>query len=126
MITASDRKGSPTCPSGTGSAARSDTGSVAKWIGLAALVVAGCVAAFVLLDPIIAAFAAAVLVTALVMAFVARDWDRHPTYEQREQARARRRQEKWDRGQAARDRDRAKWEAHQARQAERAAREPRQ
>lgn len=91
---------------------------MAKWIALSAVVAAGCAAAFVLLDPIVAAFVAAVLVTALGMAFVARDWDQHPTYEQREQARTRRRKEKWERGQAARDRDRAKWEAHQARRAE--------
>jgi primosomal protein N'' len=81
-----------------------------------------CTAAFVLLDPIIAAFVTAVLVTALAMAFAARDWDRHPTYEQREQARTLRRKAKWERGQAARDRDRLKWEAHQARQAEKTAR----
>jgi hypothetical protein len=92
---------------------------VAKWIGFSAVVAAGCVAAFLFLDPIIAAFVALVLVTGLGAAFVARDWDRHPTYEQREQARTLRRKAKWERGQAARDRDRAKWEAHQARQAAR-------
>jgi len=94
-----------------------------KWIAASVVVVAGCAAAFVLLDPIVAAFVAALLVTALVMAFVARDWEHHPTYEQRELLRAQRRQQKWERGQAARDRDRAKWEAHQARQAEKAARD---
>jgi hypothetical protein len=95
---------------------------VAKWIGVSAVVVAGCAAAFVLLDPIVATFVALVLLTGLGVAFVARDWDRHPTFEQREQARALRRKAKWERGQAARDRDRAKWEVHQARQAEKAAR----
>ena len=91
---------------------------MAKWIALSAVVAAGCAAAFVLLDPIVATFVAMVLVTSLVVAFLARDWDRHSTYEQREQLRTQQRKEKWERGQAARDRDRAKWEAHQARQAE--------
>lgn len=75
------------------------------------------VLAFLLLDPIVAAFVVILLVTGAVLAFVARDWDQHPTYEQREHARAQRRAAKWERNQAARDRDRAKWEAHQARQA---------
>lgn len=94
---------------------------MAKWIGISALVAVACVAAFVLLDPIIAAFVTALLVTALAMAFAARDWDQHSTFEQREQARTLRRKARWERGQAARDRDRAKWEAHQARQAQKAA-----
>ena len=54
----------------------------------------------------------------LVVAFLARDWDSHSTYEERELARARRRAEKWERGADARARDRASWEAHQARQAQ--------
>jgi hypothetical protein len=82
-----------------------------------ALVATVSVLAFRLLDPIVAAFLAILLVTGAVIAYVARDWDQHPTYEQREAARARKRAEKWDRNQAARDRDRAKWEAHQAKQA---------
>jgi phosphate/sulfate permease len=82
--------------------------------GVAAVL--GSVAAFVYLDPIIAAFVAILLVTAVTMAFLARDWDRHSTFEQRELERARRRAEKWERGAAARERDRVKWEAHRARQ----------
>ena len=82
-----------------------------------ALVAAVSVLAFRLLDPIVAAFVVILLVTGAVIAYVARDWDQHPTYEQREAARARKRAEKWDRNQAARDRDRAKWEAHQAKKA---------
>src|SRR3954469_14011022 len=85
-----------------------DTGGVSKRIAVAAVVVVACsVAAFLVLDPIIAAFAAIVLVTGLGIALMARDWDRHPTYEQREQVRAQRRKEKWERGKDARDRDRA-------------------
>jgi hypothetical protein len=82
-----------------------------------ALVAVVSVLAFLLLDPIVAAFLVILLVTGAVMAFLARDWDQHSTYEEREAARARKRAEKWDRNQAARDRDRARWEAHQARQA---------
>ena len=78
---------------------------------------AGAVLAFLFLDPIVAAFVAIVLATCVVIAFLSRDWDRHSTFEERELERARRRQEKWDRGADARDRDRARWEAHQARKA---------
>ena len=88
------------------------------------LAVAGSVAAFLLFDPILAVFVAIMLLTAAALAFLARDWDRHSTYEERELERARRRKEKWERGAAARERDRVKWEAHQARQeAKRAAQE---
>jgi hypothetical protein len=91
-------------------------------LGLAVLVwAAGTVLAFRSLDPIIAAFLAILGVTLVVSAFLARDWDSHSTYEEREAARARRRAEKWERGAAARDRDRVRWEAHQARQARQAA-----
>ena len=82
-----------------------------------ALIAVVSVLAFLLLDPIVAAFLVILLVTGAVIAFVARDWDQHPTYEEREAVRARKRGEKWDRNQAARDRDRARWEAHQAKQA---------
>ena len=83
--------------------------------------ITGAVLAFVLLDPILAAFVTILLATVVVMAVLARDWDRHSTFEEREAARVRRRKEKWDRGADARARDRAKWEAHQARQAARSA-----
>jgi hypothetical protein len=73
--------------------------------------------AFLLLDPVLAAFLVILLVTGAVIAYVARDWDQHSTYEEREAVRAQKRAEKWERNKAARDRDRAKWEAHQARQA---------
>ncbi|HEY0508417.1 MAG TPA: hypothetical protein VGD12_10130 [Blastococcus sp.] len=82
-----------------------------------AMVVLGSVAAFLLLDPILAAAVVIVLVTVLGAAIAARDWDRHSTYEEREQARALRRKEKWERSADARDRDRARWKAHQARKA---------
>jgi hypothetical protein len=82
-----------------------------------ALVAVVSLLAFLLLDPILAAFAAILLVTGAVIAYVARDWDQHSTYEEREAVRARRRAEKWERNEAARARDRATWEAHQAKQA---------
>ncbi len=88
-------------------------------LGAAAVVWAGgTLLAFRYLDPIIASFLVIMGVTLLVCAFLARNWDSHSTYEERENARARRRAEKWERGADARARDRARWEAHQARQAE--------
>ncbi|MCW2705301.1 MAG: hypothetical protein JWQ37_3296 [Blastococcus sp.] len=83
-----------------------------------ALVGVVSVLAFVLLDPILAAFLVIMLVTGAGIAVLARDWDRHSTYEERELVRARKRAEKWERNKDVRDRDRARWEAHQARQAE--------
>jgi Flp pilus assembly protein TadB len=81
-----------------------------------AVVAVASVLAFLLLDPVLAAFVVILLVTGAVVAVLARDWDQHSTYEERELARARRRAVKWDRNEAARDRDRARWEAHRARQ----------
>ena len=93
-------------------------------LGVAAAVgLAVAVGSFVLLDPILAAAVAILVVVSLAMALAARDWDRHETFEERELQRARRRAEKWDRNADARARDRAKWEAHQARQASKSARD---
>jgi hypothetical protein len=72
------------------------------------------------LDVIIAAFVVILGLTLLFVVFLARDWDSHSTYEERENARARRRKEKWDRAAGARARDRERWEAHLARQANKA------
>lgn len=80
----------------------------------------GSVAAFRYLDPIVAAFVVILGLTLVLVAVLASDWDSHSTYEEREQVRARRRKEKWERTAGARARDRARWEAHQARQADRA------
>ena len=80
------------------------------------------VLAFRTLDPILAAFLVIMGLTALVIGLAARDWDRHSTFEERELARARKRKAKWEAGKAARDRDRARWEAHQAQQAKKSAR----
>ena len=92
-------------------------------LAIGALVwVAGSVWAFSTLDPIIAAFLVILGLTVLGIAVAARDWDRHSTFEERELARAQKRKAKWAANQAARDRDRARWEAHQARQAKKAGR----
>jgi hypothetical protein len=87
-----------------------------RWLVGGAVAVGGSTAAFVLLDPVVAAFVATVLGTLVVMGVLVSDRDRHSTFEERELARARRRKEKWERGAAARERDRVKWEAHRARQ----------
>ena len=100
--------------------ARADTGGVTtRGVVWGALTVLGSVLAFRFLDPIVAAFLVIMLVTGGVIAFVARDWDQHSTYEERELARSRKRAQKWERNEDARARDRARWEAHQARQTRR-------
>jgi hypothetical protein len=63
----------------------------------------------------------AVLLLVLVMA---RDWDAHPSFEEREMLRARRRKVRWERSADARARDRERWEAHQARRASRGSDDP--
>ena len=85
---------------------------------VAAVVWAGASAAgFAFLDPVLMVFVSIVGLTVVVMAFLSSDWVRSTTFEEREAERVRRRKEKWDAGAAARERDRARWEAHQARRA---------
>jgi hypothetical protein len=72
---------------------------------------------FLVLNPIVAAFLVILAATLVVVAVLAADWDKHSTFEERELARARKRAAKWDRTKDARARDRARWEAHQARKA---------
>ncbi|RBY88138.1 hypothetical protein DQ244_16445 [Blastococcus sp. TBT05-19] len=89
---------------------------------LGVVVVAGlavAVGSFLVLDPVLAAFVAIVVGVGLAMAVLARDWDRHESFEERELLRAQRRKEKWERNAGARAKDRARWEAHQARKAAR-------
>lgn len=83
---------------------------------------AGSVLVFLTLDPILAAFIVILGTTAIAIAAFARDWDRHSTFEERELVRARKRAEKWERNKDVRARDRARWEAHQARQARKSSR----
>ena len=77
------------------------------------------VAAFVVLHPIVAAFVCIVGLTGVAMSFLSSDWVRSTSFEEREAERVRRRKAKWEAGAAARERDRARWEAHQARRADR-------
>ncbi|CCG04465.1 hypothetical protein [Blastococcus saxobsidens] len=81
--------------------------------------VAVAAGAFAVLDPIVASAVAIAVLTAVGVGAAARNWDAHETFEDREHARARRRQEKWERGADARARDRVRWEAAKARQARR-------
>ena len=87
---------------------------------VAALWALGSVAAFALLDPVIAAFLCIMGLTVVGAAFLGSGWVRSSTFEEREAERVRRRKVKWEAGAAARERDRARWEAHQARKAGRA------
>ena len=100
-------------------AARGSSGAL--WIGLV-LLLAGGYLAFRVLDPILAAALVIVAATVLGMATVARNWDQHPGFEEREQVRTEKRRVKFAQTQGARDKDRAKWEAHQARQRQKAGR----
>ena len=85
------------------------------------------VVAFVAIGNVIVATGLVVFgLVLLVVLAMASDWDSHPDYEEREMLRARKRKEQWDRSAGSRARDRQRWEAHQARQAEKAARQGRQ
>ncbi len=78
--------------------------------------------AFSTLSPVLAA---AVLIGALTLVAVvaaAADWEKHPSFEERELARARKRKERWEATADVRARDRARWEAYQAKKAEKAQR----
>jgi hypothetical protein len=79
----------------------------------------GTAAAFLLLDPILAAFVAILGLCLWGVALLSSDWERHSSFEQRELARSRRRAEQREKTKEARDRDRARWEAHQQRKARR-------
>jgi hypothetical protein len=85
-----------------------------RWAVVWAVVTA---AVFLLMNWILALFIAIVGLTLVVIAAVSSDWEQHPTFEQRELVRARRRKAKFERNADARARDRALWEAHQAKQA---------
>jgi hypothetical protein len=76
--------------------------------------------AFLLINWILALFVTIVGATVVVVLALAANWDEHSTFEQREAARAVKRREKWERNKDARERDRARWDAHQARQARQA------
>jgi hypothetical protein len=83
------------------------------WVVLTALV-------FLLLNPILATFVTIITATVVVVLALAANWEDHSTFEQREAARAVKRKEKWERTKDVRERDRTRWEAHQAKQARKA------
>jgi Na+(H+)/acetate symporter ActP len=85
---------------------------------VAVAVVLGGIAAFSYLDVVLAAALVAALGTLAAIGVLAAGWESHPTFEERERVRARSRRERWERNADVRARDRARWEAHQARQAE--------
>ena len=76
-------------------------------------------AAAVLLAPdaVVATGLVIAALTVLGLGALAAGWEKHPSFEEREQVRARRRRERWEATAGARARDRARWEAHQARKA---------
>lgn len=84
-----------------------------------ALVLLGVVGvlSFLLLSPVLAAAVVIGTATLLGVAALGADWEQHPDFETRELARARRRKEKWERTAGARAKDRARWEAYQAKKA---------
>jgi hypothetical protein len=87
---------------------------------VAGAVVLGGIAAFWLLDVVLAAALVALVGTLAAIGVLASGWESHPTFDDRERARARSRKERWVKNADVRARDRARWEAYQARQAEKA------
>lgn len=88
------------------------------------LIAAGVVAAVALLtyltlDAILASFISIVVAAIAMVLVLGSDWEQHSTFEERELRRARKRAVKRDRTAGARARDRARWEAHQAKKAAR-------
>lgn len=86
-----------------------------RWLVGGAIWLVGAALAFVLLNPILAAFLAILGLTVVAVLALAADWEQHPGFEQRELARARKRAARRERTRGARDRDRERWQAHQAR-----------
>jgi hypothetical protein len=84
------------------------------WLGFAGYAVVTALA-FLILYWVLALLIAVMGATVLVVAAMARSWDEHSTFEEREMRRARKRKEKFERNAGARAKDRARWEAHQAR-----------
>jgi hypothetical protein len=82
-----------------------------RWVGVYVVVVA---LAFWLIYWVLALFIAIIGVTLLAVGATARNWESHSTFDERELVRARKRKEKWERNAAAREKDRARWDAYQA------------
>lgn len=73
--------------------------------------------AFLLLYWVVALLIAVFGATVVVVTAIGGSWDEHPTYEERELVRARKRKAKYERNAGARAKDRALWEAQQAKKA---------
>jgi ABC-type protease/lipase transport system fused ATPase/permease subunit len=73
-----------------------------------------------LVDPILGACVLIFGAILVVVVQLSSTWNEHPDYEARELVRAQRRKEKWDRTAGKREKDAARYAAHQARQAEKA------
>jgi membrane protein implicated in regulation of membrane protease activity len=82
-----------------------------RWLVVWAVVTA---LLFWLIYWVLALFVSVVGLTAVLVVAMASNWDQHTTFEEREQVRARRRKEKFERRSGARARDREIWEAHRA------------
>jgi hypothetical protein len=68
-----------------------------------------------LVDPVLGASVLIFGAIGVVVVQLAGTWDEHPDFQARELARARRRKAKWDRNAGAREKDAARYAAHQAR-----------
>jgi hypothetical protein len=71
-------------------------------------------------DPILGAVVLIFGAAAVLVVQLASTWDEHPDFEARELARSRRRKAKWERNAGPREKDAARYAAHQARQAAKA------
>ena len=79
----------------------------AVWLVVTAL-------AYLVLDPVWGTFVGILGLVLVVVGVLAAGWDTAPGFDERELARARHRKEKYEQGREARERDRARWAAHQA------------
>jgi hypothetical protein len=68
-----------------------------------------------LVDPILGACVLVFGAIGVVVVQLGSSWDQHPDFEARELARARRRKVKWEKGAKTREKDAARYAAHQAR-----------
>jgi hypothetical protein len=80
----------------------------------AAGVVLLALAALLAYDAVVATGVLVAGATLVGLAGAAHDWERHPSFEERELARARKRKERWEATAGDRARDRARWEAYRA------------
>jgi uncharacterized membrane protein len=92
-------------------------GVAKRWLAWTGIWVVVSALAFLVLYWVIALAVAIMGAIALLVAVMSSDWDSHSTYDERERERARKRRERYARGSAGREKDRARWAAQQARKA---------